>query len=92
MVDTENTTGTNPHTEAPVNVVDARGLSCPMPLLKAKLALNNCQSGESVSVYATDAGSVRDFHSFADLSAHELIAFIEHEEFYEYVLRKGSAA
>ena len=72
-----------------LTLVDARGLSCPMPLLKAKLALNKCVVGESIRVLATDGGSVRDFHSFAQLSAHQLLQFIEHPTHYEYVLQKG---
>lgn len=79
-----------PQTE-PV-LVDARGLSCPMPLLKAKVALNSCQQGEQVRVLATDAGSVRDFHSFADLSVHSLAKFAEHDEYFEYVLTKGDVS
>jgi tRNA 2-thiouridine synthesizing protein A len=77
-------------------LVDARGLSCPMPLLKAKLALNQCQPGEQVRVLATDAGSVRDFHSFADLSVHTLVLFSEHTDeppsYFEYILQKGPSA
>ena len=69
--------------------VDARGLDCPMPLLKAKLALNGCNSGDVVRVLATDAGSVRDFHAFAELSAHTLLRFNEHENFFEYHVQKG---
>lgn len=73
-------------------LVDARGLSCPMPLLKAKVALNSCQEGEQVRVWATDKGSVRDFHAFADLSAHSLASFVEHDEYFEYLLTKGDLA
>ncbi|MDZ7923689.1 MAG: sulfurtransferase TusA family protein [Marinagarivorans sp.] len=77
-------------------LVDARGLSCPMPLLKAKLALNGCERGEHIRVLATDAGSVRDFHSFAELSAHSLVLFSEHAEappsYFEYILQKGPLA
>ncbi len=79
-----------PQTE-PV-LVDARGLSCPMPLLKAKVALNNCQQGEQVRVLATDKGSVRDFHAFADLSVHSLAKFVEHADHFEYLLTKGDIA
>lgn len=75
-------------------IVDAKGLNCPMPLLKAKLALNACKVGDVVRVLATDGGSVRDFHAFAELSAHTLIHFIEHSGddgllYYEYLLQKG---
>jgi tRNA 2-thiouridine synthesizing protein A len=68
--------------------VDASGLRCPLPLLKAKQALNNLQSGERVKVVATDAGSVRDFHAFAELSGNSILSFTERAGLYEYVLQK----
>ncbi len=74
--------------------VDAKGLSCPMPLLKAKLALNRCVIGETVRVQATDGGSVRDFRAFTELSSHVLLNFTECTDdngqlYYEYILQKG---
>lgn len=68
--------------------VDATGLRCPLPLLKAKQALNQLQAGETVKVMATDSGSVRDFHAFADLSGHRIIRFAESDGVYEYILQK----
>jgi tRNA 2-thiouridine synthesizing protein A len=68
--------------------VDATGLRCPLPLLKAKQALNQLQSGETLRVTATDAGSVRDFHAFADLSGNRLISFVEADGVFEYLLQK----
>ncbi len=68
--------------------VDATGLRCPLPLLKAKQALNSLKSGEIVKVSATDAGSVRDFHVFAELSGHRILNFTEIDGRYEYILRK----
>ena len=53
--------------------VDARGLNCPLPILKAKKALNGMQSGQTVRVLATDAGSVRDFQAFAKQTGNELV-------------------
>jgi tRNA 2-thiouridine synthesizing protein A len=53
--------------------VDARGLSCPMPLLKAKLALNGMAPGQVLQVLATDAGSQRDIASFCQLAGHQLL-------------------
>ena len=53
--------------------VDARGLNCPLPILKAKKALNGMQSGQTVRVVATDAGSVRDFQAFAKQTGNELV-------------------
>lgn len=68
--------------------VDATGLRCPLPLLKAKQALNSLQSGARVKVTATDAGSVRDFHAFAELSGNPILGFVERAGAYEYVLQK----
>jgi len=53
--------------------VDARGLNCPLPILKAKKALNTMQSGQTLRVMATDAGSVRDFQAFAKQTGNELV-------------------
>jgi tRNA 2-thiouridine synthesizing protein A len=69
-------------------ILDARGLSCPMPLLKAKLALNGMQAGQVLHVSATDAGSVRDFQRFAELSGHALLASDTAGDEFHYWLRK----
>ena len=53
--------------------VDARGLNCPLPILKAKKALNGMQSGQTVRVVSTDGGSVRDFQAFAKQTGNELL-------------------
>ncbi|HIQ41733.1 MULTISPECIES: sulfurtransferase TusA family protein [Pseudomonas] len=69
--------------------LDACGLNCPLPLLKAKLELNRLASGAVLKVSATDAGSQRDFRAFATLAGHALL----HEEVdsgvYRYWLRKA---
>ncbi len=69
--------------------LDASGLRCPMPLLKAKLELNRLPSGAVLKVTATDPGSRRDFAAFARLAGHRL----EHEDeeggVFRYWLRKG---
>ncbi len=54
--------------------LDATGLECPMPLLKAKRALNGMSAGERLRVRATDQGSVRDFRVFAEQSGNRLLA------------------
>lgn len=69
--------------------IDARGLACPLPLLKAKLALNRLNAGQRLRVLATDAGSVRDFHAFATISGHRLLLFKQAAGQYEYVLQKS---
>ncbi len=69
-------------------VVDARGLDCPLPLLKAKQALNRMAAGELLEICATDAGSVRDFAVFSEQSGHPLLKSEEHGGEYRYIIRK----
>jgi len=73
--------------ESPV-LLDATGLTCPMPLLKAKRALNELPGGALLRVLATDPGSVRDFEVFSRQSGHELLESTQHEGRFEYLLRK----
>lgn len=53
--------------------LDTRGLNCPLPILKAKKALNEMTSGQTLKVVATDAGSVRDFQAFARQTGNTLV-------------------
>lgn len=69
-------------------LLDATGLACPLPLLKAKQALNRMCSGEVLKVMATDAGSVRDFDVFARQSGNTLLLSLELGNNYEYWIRK----
>lgn len=75
--------------EVPDLVIDATGLACPLPLLKAKQALNQLAPGQVVEISATDPGSVRDFHSFSDVTTHSIIHFDEKDGLYIYVIKKG---
>ena len=69
--------------------LDASGLNCPLPLLKAKLELNRLASGAVLKVTATDAGSQRDFRAFARLAGHELVHEEEADGVFRYWLKKG---
>jgi len=69
--------------------LDASGLSCPLPLLKAKLALNSLQNQQILKVIATDPGSERDFQVFVDQSRHNILAFSKDEAVYTYWIQKG---
>ena len=53
--------------------LDARGLNCPLPILKAKKALAEMTSGELLRVVSTDAGSLRDFEAFARQTGNDLM-------------------
>ncbi len=69
--------------------LDTTGLECPMPLLKAKRALNAMEAGQQLRVLATDQGSVRDFRVFAEQSGHLLLASEETDGVYIYLLQKS---
>jgi tRNA 2-thiouridine synthesizing protein A len=75
-------------TEAEPELLDASGLSCPMPLLKAKQALNKLPGGALLRVISTDPGSVRDFEVFSRQSGHQLLESNSHDGRFEYLLRK----
>ena len=69
--------------------VDARGLNCPLPILKAKKALADMHSGEILKVVATDPGSMRDFQAFARQTGNELVAqAAEADEFVHFLRRR----
>ncbi|PKH22153.1 sulfurtransferase TusA family protein [Pseudomonas prosekii] len=69
--------------------LDASGLNCPLPLLKAKLELNRMPSGAVLKVIATDAGSQRDFRTFAKLAGHALLREEDEAGVYRYWLKKA---
>jgi TusA-related sulfurtransferase len=69
--------------------LDASGLNCPLPLLKAKLELNRLPSGAVLKVIATDAGSQRDFRAFAQLAGHQLLREEVEDGVFRYWLRKA---
>lgn len=71
-----------------VQELDAKGLLCPMPLLKAKRALNAMNAGECLRILATDQGSVRDFQVFAEQSGHRLLDSKESGGIYIHLIQK----
>lgn len=69
--------------------LDARGLNCPLPILKAKKALADMFSGEVLRVVATDRGSVRDFQAFAKQTGNDLLLHTQNDnEFIFFLQRK----
>lgn len=69
--------------------VDASGLNCPLPLLKAKQGLKQLSAGQCLKVIATDPGSVRDFKVFAELSGNRLLLVDNEGGTYRYILQKA---
>lgn len=72
--------------------IDAIGLACPMPLLKAKQGLSRLSHGQTLRLMASDPGSERDVKTFAKLSLHTLLHFERQDELYIYVLQKCDSA
>ncbi|GAB3498176.1 sulfurtransferase TusA family protein [Curvibacter fontanus] len=68
--------------------LDTRGLNCPLPILKAKKALAEMTSGQTLRVVATDSGSVRDFAAFAKQTGNELLEQVTEGKDYIHVLKR----
>ena len=69
--------------------IDTRGLNCPLPILRAKKALAELESGQVLKVVATDPGSTRDFAAFSKQTGHGLLESSEaNREFFFYLKKK----
>lgn len=68
--------------------IDARGLNCPLPILKAKKALAELTSGQTLRVVSTDAGSMRDFQAFSKQTGNELLEQLVVGDDYFHVLKR----
>lgn len=79
----------NMTTTSPAATLDAKGLSCPMPVVKARLEIDKLDSGQVLAVLATDPGSVSDFDNWTKMSGHELLESSEDDGVYSYLIRKG---
>lgn len=69
--------------------LDARGLNCPLPILRTKKALKDLSTGDILKVRATDPGSVKDFEAYASQSGDELLEHSEEGGEYTFFLKKG---
>ncbi len=67
--------------------LDAKGLNCPLPILKAKKALTALPPGGTLEVLATDPGAVKDFQAFARTTGHELIESTTEGNVFRFVLK-----
>jgi tRNA 2-thiouridine synthesizing protein A len=68
--------------------LDARGLNCPLPILRAKKALTEMQSGQVLRIVATDPGSVKDFQAFAKQTGNELLSQAENNKEFEFFIKR----
>lgn len=69
--------------------LDARGLNCPLPILKAKKALADLKAGQVIRILTTDPGSVKDFEAFANQSNNELLESSQVDDEYHFLVKKG---
>ena len=68
--------------------LDARGLSCPLPILRAKKALGELSSGQVLRIIATDPGSVKDFEAFTKQTGNELLSSSDSGKEFSFLIRK----
>lgn len=68
--------------------LDARGLNCPLPILRAKKSIESLDTGQLLRVVATDPGSVKDFQAFCEQTKNELIEHNESGGEYNFLIRK----
>jgi len=68
--------------------LDARGLDCPLPILRTKKTLNDMESGQTLRILATDPGSVRDFQAFSRQTGNELLEHFAADGEFRFLLRK----
>ena len=69
--------------------LDARGLNCPLPILRAKKTLNGMGAGALLKIISTDPGSVKDFQAFATQTGNELMSSSEENGEFHFLLKKG---
>ncbi len=68
--------------------LDARGLNCPLPILRAKKSINELSSGQVLKIVATDPGAVKDFEAFCKQTGNELVSSKEQGSEFVFMIRK----
>lgn len=71
------------------HTLDARNLSCPLPILRTRKALNAMQAGELLEITTTDKGSLEDLRSFCKETGNKLISSESESDTYSFTIRKG---
>jgi tRNA 2-thiouridine synthesizing protein A len=69
--------------------LDARGLNCPLPILRAKKSINSMTAGQVLRIIATDPGSVKDFEAFCKQTGNELLDTTQDGTEYQFNIRKS---
>ncbi|WP_243385349.1 sulfurtransferase TusA family protein [Bacillus kexueae] len=70
-------------------VLDAKGLACPMPIVKTKKAMNELETGEILEIHATDKGSTADLTAWSKSGGHQLVKTEEENGVYKFWIQKG---
>ncbi|MDF9762011.1 MULTISPECIES: sulfurtransferase TusA family protein [Peribacillus] len=70
-------------------VLDARGLACPMPIVKTKKAMNDLQTGQVLEIHVTDKGAKADLAAWSRSGGHELVETAEENDILKFWIRKG---
>lgn len=70
-------------------ILDAKGLACPMPIVRTKKAINELESGQVLEVHATDKGSVADITAWTKSGGHELLKAIEEDAVFKFWIKKS---
>jgi tRNA 2-thiouridine synthesizing protein A len=70
--------------------LDTKGMNCPIPILKAKKALNDVPAGEILEIVATDPGAVADFEAFCRQTGNELVEWKEEGGVYSFQIRRAA--
>nr|WP_084224616.1 sulfurtransferase TusA family protein [Paenibacillus pectinilyticus] len=68
--------------------VDAKGLACPMPIVKAKKGIDSMESGQIMELLTTDKGSMKDFQAWVGQTKHELLEATESNGVFTFIVRK----
>jgi len=68
--------------------LDIKGLNCPLPILQVKKTMKSLESGDTLEVWATDPGSVKDFDSFCRATGNTLLEQTEDDGVYRYLIEK----
>lgn len=70
-------------------VLDAKGLNCPLPILRAKKTLTGMAAGQTLEILATDPGSIKDFEAFCRTTGHTLVEQENDGKLFRFVIRKA---
>ena len=71
-------------------ILDAKGMNCPLPILKARKALKGMASGETLQVLSTDPGSVKDFEAFCRTTGNDLLESAEEGGVYTFMIKNAA--